>query len=104
MSNFNIVTQLHVFSVTDRDKLRHEQLDLSLFSVVNVVGSIEAPSNAFLLFFLLSDWLKLNHLRSRTECSFSDIFAPYLFHCSRNNRRDKLCSTFWPEKCSESHI
>ena len=36
---------------------------------------MEAPSKAFLLFFLLSDWLKLNHLKSRMECGFSDIFS-----------------------------
>ena len=30
---------------------------------------------AFLLFSLLPDWLKLNHLRSRMECGFSDIFV-----------------------------
>ena len=35
---------------------------------------LEAPSKDFLLFFLLPDWLKLNHLKSRTECGFSDIF------------------------------
>ena len=29
-----------------------------------VVGSMEAPSKAFLLFFLLPDWLKLTHLKS----------------------------------------
>ena len=34
------------------------------------VGSMEAPSKAFLLFFLLPDWLKLNHLKSRMECGF----------------------------------
>ena len=28
----------------------------------------------FLLFFLFSDWLKSNHLRSRIERGFSDIF------------------------------
>ena len=39
------------------------------------VGSTEAPSKAFLLFFLLYDWLKLNHLKSRMECGFSDIFS-----------------------------
>ena len=32
------------------------------------------------------------------ECGFSDIFVPYLFHRSRNNRRDKLRSKFWREK------
>ena len=40
-----------------------------------IVGSMEAPSKAFLLFFLLLDWLKLNHLKSRMECGFSDIFC-----------------------------
>ena len=39
------------------------------------VGSTEAPSKVFLLFFLLPDWLKLNHLKSRMECGFSDIFS-----------------------------
>ena len=39
-----------------------------------IVGSMEAPSKAFLLFFLLPDWLKLNNLKSRMECGFSDIF------------------------------
>ena len=36
---------------------------------------MEAPSKVFLLFFLLPDWLKLNHLKSRMECGFSDIFS-----------------------------
>ena len=36
---------------------------------------MKAPSKAFLLFFLLPDWLKLNHLKSRMECGFSDIFS-----------------------------
>ena len=40
-----------------------------------VVGSIEAPSKAFLLLFLLPNWLKLNHLRSWMECGFWDIFC-----------------------------
>ena len=29
----------------------------------------------FSIVFLLPDWLKLNHLKSRMECGFSDIFA-----------------------------
>ena len=41
-------------------------------------GSTEAPSKAFLLFFLLPDWLKLNHLKSRMECGFSDIFSRHI--------------------------
>ena len=40
-----------------------------------IVGSTEAPSKVFLLFFLLPYWLKLNHLKSRLECGFSDIFS-----------------------------
>ena len=43
-----------------------------------IVGSMEAPSKAFLLFFLLPDWLKLNHLKSRMECGFSDIFSRHI--------------------------
>ena len=43
-----------------------------------IVGSMEAPSKAFLLFFLFPDWLKLNHLKSRTECGFSDIFSRHI--------------------------
>ena len=35
-----------------------------------IVGSPEAPSKVFLLFFLFSDWLKLNHLRSRIKHGF----------------------------------
>ena len=40
-----------------------------IFSI-DIVGSTEAPSKVFLLFFLLPDWLKLNHLKSRMECGF----------------------------------
>ena len=42
---------------------------------LHTVGPMEATSKAFLLFFLLPDWLKLNHLKSRMECGFSDIFS-----------------------------
>ena len=42
---------------------------------MTIVGSTEAPSKVFLLFFLLPDWLKLNHLKSRMECGFSGIFS-----------------------------
>ena len=44
----------------------------------NLVGSTEPPSKAFLLFFLLPDSLKLNHLKSRMECGFSDIFPRHI--------------------------
>ena len=36
---------------------------------------MEAPPKAFLLFLLLPDWLKLNHLKRRMERGFSDIFS-----------------------------
>ena len=39
---------------------------------------METPSKAFLLFFLLPDWLNLNHLKSRMECGFSDIFSRHV--------------------------
>ena len=43
------------------------------------VGPTEVPSKVFLLFFLFSDWLKSNHLRTPIERAFLDIFyAPYL--------------------------
>ena len=38
------------------------------------VGSMEVPSKAFLLFFLLPDWLQMNHLKSRMECGFQTFF------------------------------
>ena len=43
-----------------------------------IFGSMEAPSKDFLLFFLLPDCLKLNHLKSRMECDFSDIFSRHI--------------------------
>ena len=57
---------------------------------------MEAPSKAFLLFFLLPDcWII-----SKVEWNVvsQTFFAPYLLHRSRNNRRDKLRSKFWREK------
>ena len=41
----------------------------------SIVGSTEAPSKVFLLFFLFSDWLKSNHLRSWIERGFFGIFS-----------------------------
>ena len=39
---------------------------------------MKAPSKAFQLFFLLPDWLKLNHLESRIEFGFSDTFSCHI--------------------------
>ena len=47
-------------------------VDLNIY----IVGSMGAPSKVFLLFFLLPDCLRLNHLKSRMECGFQTFFAP----------------------------
>ena len=70
-----------------------------------IVGSMEAPSKAFLLFFLLPDWLKLNHLKSRMECGFLDIFS--LHSCSPLAETvgvTNYAASFGAKKCSENHI
>ena len=36
---------------------------ITLVLYLNNVGSTQAPSKDFLLFFLFSDWLKSNHLK-----------------------------------------
>ena len=45
-----------------------------------VVGFMDVPSKAFLLFFLLPDWLKLNHLKVEwnviVQTFFRAIFVP----------------------------
>ena len=43
-----------------------------------VIGSMEAPSKAFLLFFLLPDWLKLNHLKSRMNVVFQTFLSRHI--------------------------
>ena len=71
----------------------------------HLVGSMETPSKAFLLFFLLPDWLKLNHLKSRMECGFSDIFSRHF--CSNVAETigvTNYAASFGAKKCSENHI
>ena len=70
-----------------------------------VVGSTEAPSKVFLSFFLLPDWLNLNHLKSRMECGFSDIFSRHI--CSNVAETIGVTNnpgSFGAKKCSENHI
>ena len=68
----------------------------------NFVSSMEAPSKAFLLFFLLPDWLKLNHLKSRMECGFSDIFSPHVcFTVAKTIGLTNYAASFGAQKCSE---
>ena len=69
------------------------------------VGSMEAPSKAFLLLFLLPDWLKLNRLKSRMECGFSDIFLCHI--CSTVAETIGVTNyavSFGSKKCSRDHI
>ena len=69
------------------------------------VGSMETLSKAFLLFFLLPDWLKLSHLKSRMECGFSDIFSRHI--CSTVAETidvTNYAASFGAKKCSENHI
>ena len=70
-----------------------------------IVGSKEAPSKNFLLCFLLPDWLKLNHLKSRMDCGFSDIFSRHI--CSTVAKAigvTNYAASFGAKKCSEYHI
>ena len=70
-----------------------------------VVGSMEAPSKDFLLFFLFPDWLKLDHLKSRIECGFSDIFSRHI--CStipESTGVTNYAASFGAKKWSENHI
>ena len=70
-----------------------------------LVGSMEAPSKAFLLFFLLPDWLKSNHLKSRMECGFLDIFSRHIFSTvAETIDVTNYSASFDAKKCSENHI
>ena len=64
-----IYIKLHLINIPQRA--------LSVYELV-IVGSMEVPSKIFLLFFLFSDWLKSNHLRSRIERGFLDIFSHHI--------------------------
>ena len=76
---------------------------IELVSVI--VGSTEAPSKVFILFFLLPDWLKLNHLKSRLECGFSDIFSRHFCSTVAGTIGVTINPTgFGAKQCSENHI
>ena len=69
------------------------------------VGSTEAPSKVFRLFFLFSDWLKYNHLKSRIERGFLDIFSRHI--CSfvtETIRVTNYYTSFGAKKCSENYV
>ena len=70
-----------------------------------IVDFIEAPSKAFLLFYLLADWLKLIHLRSRLECGFSEILSRYIcYTVTETIGLTNYTASFGAKKCSENHI
>ena len=59
------------------------------------VNSMEALSKAFLLFLLLPDWLKLNHLGSRMH-----IYSTIAETIGVTN----YVASFGAKICSENHI
>ena len=68
-----------------------------------IVGSMESLSKVFLLFFLFSDWLKSNPLRSQVERGFLDIFSRHI--CSavaKTVRVANYATSFGAKKCSEN--
>ena len=59
----------------------------------------------FSVVFLYSDWLKWNHLRSRTELGFLDIFSRHI--CSavtETIRVTNYATSFGAKKCSENQV
>ena len=85
-------------------KTKEAQLKINLHSPI-VVGSMKAPSKAFLLLFLDPDWIKFNHLKSRMECGFSDTFSRHI--CSTVAEIigvTNYAARFGAKKSSENHI
>ena len=68
---FYVVTDL-LLQATQREPYRALVLSRLHLSSCWFHGS---SFKGVLLFFLLPDWLKLNHLKSQMECGFSDIFS-----------------------------
>ena len=63
----------------------------------------ESFFKCFLLFFLFSDWLKSNHLKSRIEGGFLDIFSCHI--CSAVTETigvTNYATSFGAKKCSEN--
>ena len=59
----------------------------------------------FFYCFLLPDWLKLNHLKSRMECGFSDIFSRHFCSTAAETMGVTINpASFGAKKCSENHI
>ena len=59
----------------------------------------------FSIVFLLPNWLKSNHLKSRMDCRFSDIFSRHI--CStlaETIAATNYAASFGAKKCSENYI
>ena len=66
---------------------------------------MEVPVKAFLLLFLLTDWLKLNHLKPQMECGFSDIFSRHICSTAAETiGMTNYAASLGAEKCLENHI
>ena len=58
-----------------------------------------------IIVFLLPDLLKLNHLKSRMECGFSDLFSRHIFSTvAETIGVTNHAVSFGATKCSENHI
>ena len=64
------------------------------------VGSTEACSKTFPLFFLFSEWIKFSHLRSRIKRGVLFIFSRH----NRNNISDKLRKNYGAKKCLKEQV
>ena len=64
-----------------------------------LVGSTEAPSKAFLLFFLFSNWLKWNR-----TCFFGHFSRHICNTVTKTIRVTNYAASFGAKKCSENQV
>ena len=66
---------------------------------------MKAFSKVLLLRFLFSDWLKSNHLKSRIEHGFLDIFSRNICGAvTETIRVTNNATSFGVKKCSENQV
>ena len=75
-----------------------------VFVFSKFVDPMKVPSKAFLLFYLLPDWLKLNHLKSRMECAFQTFTRLICSTIAETIGVANYEASFSAKKCSENHI
>ena len=60
---------------------------------------------SFSIVFLLPDWLKLNHVKSRMECGLSDNFSSHICSIAAETMGvTNYAASFGAKKLSENHI